>query len=465
MKKKITKILSNFISDINYESIPNKTRNHIKMCFLDTVGCMLYGYSTRAGIILRKTASHMKTPAGATIIGEKFCVSPPLACFINGSFAGVMAFDDLHHKATVHCGCVAIPAALAAIDVSDGPVTGKEFLTSIVTGYEVMIRVALSLMPSIRIRGYHPASVVGGFCGAAVASKIFRLSNTKIMNALGIGGGWCSGLMSAQHGSMIHGMQAPNSGMQGVFSALLAKEGIIGTSKIFEEGYGSLPSAVTNTFRPEFITEELGKRFESGETGIKYYPTAGSVSSTLDALKIILDEHLIDAKDIQEVLVRVNKAVYLHCGFNYRQKYASEAQMSIKYCVAAFLEFGQVTASEFEYIRIRDERIKKRMKAIIVLHDPTMDNQGIDKNYFVKVTVKTVSGNKYQSEVVFPKGSAENPLNLEEVIKKFKHQAAETLSGEEMDILVERLLTCEKIKCMKGLTKNLSSLNFKMMPT
>lgn len=460
-KKTITAALADFIARLAYEDIPSETAGHVKLCFLDTVGCMLYGCATRPGKILHRAASRMTVTGGARVVGAPWTVNPPLACLVNGSFAGIMAFDDLHHKATVHCGSVAVPAALAAVDAMPGPVTGKVFLTALVAGYETMIRVALSLMPAVRLRGYHPASVVGGFCGAAVASKILALQSKRIDSALGIAGGWCSGLMSAQNGSMIHGMQAPNAGMQGVFAALLAREGLVGTRYIFEEEYGSLPGAVSGTFQPASILDGLGRVFEASETGIKYYPTAGSVSSALDAVAQILETYALPRDSVVTVEVQVNRAVFLHCGFPYRSGPAAEAQMSIIYCVAALLEYGRVTVAEFEPRCLRDPRLRQRIAAVRVEHNPSMDAQGADRGYWVKVTVETVSGQRFFGEVVYPKGSARNRLSLAEVHQKFMLQAGAVLPHSEANALAHTLMTCDGMGNMQDLTAHLAGLKIR----
>jgi 2-methylcitrate dehydratase PrpD len=458
MSETIARRLGSFVSDLAYETIPEETKEGVRLSFLDTVGCMLYGCSTQQGKIIKKAAFRMQCSNGAAVVGEPWTVSAPLACLVNGALAGSMAFDDIHHKATVHCGCVAVPAALASADIADAPVSGKDFLTALVAGYEVMIRVALSIMPAVRLRGYHPASVVGGFCGSAAAGKILGLSAMQLTDALGIGGGLCSGLMSAQLTSMIHGMQAPNAGMQGVYAACFAREGLVGSRSLFEESYGSFPGAVAGSFNPNMVLDGLGTTFEAGNVGIKYYPTAGSVSSALDAITRVLETSRLDARNVAEVTVYVNKAVFLHCGFEYEPGLAAGAQMSIKYCVAALLERHEVTASQFEQECINDTAVRRRMKAVHVVHDASMDDLGPQLGYWSKVELKTIDGKIFRAETVDPKGSSKNKLSLEEVRIKFLRQACTVISPEAAVDLAAIVLSCDTIEDMRVFTRVLAGI-------
>lgn len=459
MSETIVRQLGNFVSDLSYESIPEETKEGVRLSFMDTVGCMLYGCSTQQGKIVKKAAFRMQCTNGAAVVGEPWIVSAPLACLVNGALAGSMAFDDIHHKATVHCGCVAVPAALASTDIADSSVSGKDFLTALVAGYEVMIRVALSIMPEVRLRGYHPASVVGGFCGSAAAGKILGLSAMQLTDALGIGGGLCSGLMSAQFTSMIHGMQAANAGMQGVYAACFAREGLVGSRSLFEETYGSFPGAVAGSFNPDMVLEGLGITFEAGNVGLKYYPTAGSVSSALDAVKMILETNGLDAQDVVSATVYANKAIFLHCGFDYEPGPVAGAQMSIKYCVAVLLERGEVTAAQFEQECIHDAAVQLRMKAVQVVHDASMDDQGPQMGYWCKVELKTTDGRTFRAETVNPKGSAKNRLSLEEVQQKFLRQACTVISLEAAKDLAAMILSCDKMDDMGVFNRALAEIS------
>ncbi len=453
MSKTIVQKLAEFSAATTYENLPAPVVDTVKASFIDTIGCMLYGCTTEQGKILKRAAYTMRTQDGAGVVGESWKVNPPLACYLNGAMAGSMAFDDLHHKATTHCGCVGVPAALACLAASPYPVSGKEFIAALTAAAEVMIRVTLSIMPAVRLRGYHPASVVGGFGGAVAAAKIMNLDATGITNAIGIGGGVASGLMSAQMTSMIHGLQAPNSAMQGVYAAFWAREGLIGTDTLFEEHYGSFPSAVAGGYDEKPLLEGLGEQYEAAGIGIKYYPTAGSVSSALGALTNIMQENGLNKDQIQSITIKVNKAVFLHCGFDYTPGPAAGAQMSIQYCLAALLVCGKVGAEQFTDYWIHSPEIAKHMALVNVVHDPAMDDLGPSMGYLARANVVSTTGQEYAAEVVAPKGSAQNKMTEAEVVAKYMDQASAMYSEDKAKELAETILTCETIKDMRMIGK------------
>ncbi|MEK6709967.1 MAG: MmgE/PrpD family protein [Nitrospinota bacterium] len=65
-----TRELAAFVSALAYEDLPERLRGTLRMCFLDTVGCGLYGSGTPSGRIL---AAHARSAGGggeATLRGE-----------------------------------------------------------------------------------------------------------------------------------------------------------------------------------------------------------------------------------------------------------------------------------------------------------------------------------------------------------------------------------------------------------
>ena len=121
----------------------------------------------------------------AVVWGRDFKVSAPNAALANGTAVHSFELDDLHKTAILHAGSVAVPSALSVAEKVGG-CDGKEFLTAVVAGYEVGIRVGMSVGISHLQRGFHNTGTNGTFCSGAAAGRIIKLDPEKMTDDLGL---------------------------------------------------------------------------------------------------------------------------------------------------------------------------------------------------------------------------------------------------------------------------------------
>lgn len=161
------------------------------------------------------------------------------ASLINGVSAHSLDLDDGHRLAQIHPGACIIPAALSLSEAYRK--TGKDFITSIIVGYQIAIKLGMILNPGHRERGFHSTGTCGTLGSAAAAAKIMDLTYEEVLNALGIAGTQAAGLLEADHsGSMSKHLHAGRAAQSGVLSALLAKKGFTGAHTILEGEEGIL---------------------------------------------------------------------------------------------------------------------------------------------------------------------------------------------------------------------------------
>src|SRR6202035_1313317 len=141
------------------------------------------------------------TPACA-VWGTGRRLSAPHAALVNGTLVQSFELDDVHRAGVLHVGAVTLPALFAVVEMRPG-LSGREFLTAAVAGYEIGPRVGLCMGPEHIGQGWHSGATVGVFSAAAAAAAGLRLSEEQVIHALGIAGTQSSGLMAAQYGSMV----------------------------------------------------------------------------------------------------------------------------------------------------------------------------------------------------------------------------------------------------------------------
>src|SRR5213593_5016800 len=222
-----TRSLAEYIAGLSYKDIPPEVVSHIKFCFIDSLGCALFGSTLPWGKIITSFTKEMGKGKGALIWGDGAEVPSTNAPLANGTLIHSFEMDDLHRVGVIHPGAEAIPATDALIR-HDGNVDGKRFLTAVAVGYEIGCRVAMTGGASQLRRGFHPSATSGTFAAGAAAAKMLRLNPNKTVHALGIAGTQAAGLMAAQYASMVKRMHAGRSSQSGLYGALLAESGFTG---------------------------------------------------------------------------------------------------------------------------------------------------------------------------------------------------------------------------------------------
>ncbi|HYY25035.1 MAG TPA: MmgE/PrpD family protein, partial [Candidatus Udaeobacter sp.] len=332
-----TRTLAEYIAGFSYRHIPQELVSHIKFCFIDSLGCALFGSTLPWGKIITSFSKELGKGKGALIWGDGAEVPSTSAPLANGTLIHSFEMDDLHRVGVIHPGSEAIPAADALIRYV-GDIDGKRFITAVVVGYEIGCRVGMTGGASQLRRGFHPSATSGTFAAGAAAAKILRLNPAKTVHALGIAGTQAAGLMAAQHASMVKRMHPGRSAQAGVYGALLAAKGFTGIEDILEAPYGGFCSTFIDNPNLSHLTHQLGERFETLNVGFKPYPCCGSNHTSIDALKKILRKHPeVRPENVEKIRIRTTRATKLHVGWPYEPNSMTTAQMNLLFCVAVLL--------------------------------------------------------------------------------------------------------------------------------
>jgi 2-methylcitrate dehydratase PrpD len=110
----------------------------------------------------------------ATVIGTS-SMPAALAAFCKGAAGHAVELDDDHKQAILHPGVCVVPAAPAAGE--QAVATGRQLLTAIVAGYEIMCRVGGTPPDRLLAKGFHLTGVCGA-SGRCAAAHVQRLSRT-----------------------------------------------------------------------------------------------------------------------------------------------------------------------------------------------------------------------------------------------------------------------------------------------
>jgi 2-methylcitrate dehydratase PrpD len=432
-----TRELANWVAGLRYADLPQRTREVVRILLLDSVGCGIYGYATPwAKMLLQWAKAGAAAKGEATVWGE---TAPSLrasdAALVNGTAVHAFELDD-YHQAKLHPGAVVIPAAVAMAEKLGA--SGEQLVTAIAAGYEVMIRSSLALNPSAaRLRGWHLTGVCGPFGAAAACASLLKLNEEQTAWALGLAGTQGSGLWAFNaDGTMSKRFHAGRAAQSGVMAAELAALGFTGPTQIYEFHDGGVLKAFSDASDPAPLTRDLGKVFHLDATSIKPYSCCGSAHSYVDAA-LELRRRLGTAWDARRsVRLGMAKVVQVQCGFDYAPSSSLNAQMSLRYIVAAALTEGHALPPQFSDAKIADPALTALAGRIQCEHDPALDH--LYPARFAAWVAAEDKGEWVRVDVLDPLGSPANPVDAQGVVEKFRginpQLPADDIAGAAFDI-------------------------------
>ena len=368
-----TRELAAWISALRYDDLPQRTREVVRIAILDTLGAGVYGFATPWAQMLLAWARRGGAAGEATVWGDaNATLRAADAAMVNGIAAHAFELDD-YHNAKLHPGAVVIPAAIAVAERLNS--TGAELVTAIAAGYEVMIRSSLALNPSAaRLRGWHLTGVCGPFGAAAACASLMKLGAEQCAWALGLGGTQGAGLWAFNaDGTMSKRLHAGKAAHAGVLAAELAQMGFTGPTQIYEYADGGVLKAFSDASDPAPLTHDLGGTYHLDKTSIKPYSCCGSTHSYIDAALALRGKFGVAWDAAVPVRVGTSKVVDVQCGFDYAPSSALNAQMSLRYAVAAALVDGQVLPAQFSDAKMADPALIALANNLKLVPDPELD--------------------------------------------------------------------------------------------
>ncbi|MFW6289813.1 MAG: MmgE/PrpD family protein, partial [Mariniphaga sp.] len=279
-----TIILSDFVSNLRFDQVPETTVEKARMCMLDYLGAVYAGVQTREASLARGFAGKLGGNPQATVAGTGGGKSSsPLAALVNAVTCHALELDDAHRYATgLHPGATIIPAAMAAGEHLS--CTAERIWLAIIAGYEVAGRVGRAINPSHRYRGFHSTGTVACLGAAAAGAKLLGLDTKKTAWAIGISGSLAGGIFEfLAEGSMNKLLHAGNAASSGITAALLANDGFTGPTTVIE-GKEGFCRAFSDEYDISKITRGIGGDYEIDATYFKPHASCGQSFGAIDAV-------------------------------------------------------------------------------------------------------------------------------------------------------------------------------------
>ncbi|HYU69687.1 MAG TPA: MmgE/PrpD family protein [Burkholderiales bacterium] len=443
-----TRDVAAFVSGLRYEAIPREVRARAKLLVLDSLGCALYGAHLEWCRILQRTLKELDGSTACGVWGTAQRLSAPHAALANGTQVQGFELDDVHRQGVLHVGAVVLPALAAVAELRRG-MSGREFLTAAVAGYEVGPRVGLCMGQEHIGQGWHSGATLGVFSAGAGAARGLKLDADKTVHALGIAGTQAAGLMAAQYGAMVKRMHAGRSSQSGLYGALLAEAGFTGIADVFESEYGGFCTTFSRSqdrFRLAELTAGFGSVWQTLGVALKFYSCVGSNHTALDALREMRSERAFGADDVKRIVVHASQVTVDHAGWKYRPESLASAQMNLAFCAATLLLEGDCFVDQFSERIVADPKRMALAEKVEVRADPEITARGSKFRHAVRVEVHLVDGGVLERAVETPRGSEPNFASEAQIVAKFEKLAAHALKRSQAAQLRDAVLGMEKLR-------------------
>ncbi|MBL24875.1 MAG: hypothetical protein CMM48_13360 [Rhodospirillaceae bacterium] len=452
MSKPYTRLLADFIAGLDFSAFPEEVLAQAKLLVLDSIGNQLSGSREPAARIVTDWIAALDARQDCTIVGTGLRAPMTFAGFANGVMGHSVEMDDAHRDGLVKCGTVITPASITCSEAEG--CDGKRFLTAMIGGYELMIRLGLAVNPGHRNRSHHSTATVGSFASASVAAKILGLNADTLTDAFGVAGTQAQGLsafLDDPH-SMTKPFNAGKGVMTGLFSVELAAKGLKGPNNILEGEEGFF-HAECEEVDFDVIDSGLGTTWRIMEEGFKPHAACRYSHTAIDVSHQLAINHDLPGDAVERVVVRMSPLAVRQTKHK-NPPHVISAEGSTSYVVAlALLSKKPHLVHEDFVVAWEDPSVLEFAQRV----DLEADERRFDyMGRGTEVEVFLKDGSSVVAEAALPKGEPENPMSEDEIRAKFESLAgpivgsADTAEISAMVTDLDALEDCRELAALLG---------------
>lgn len=415
-----SRTLSHFISDLAWEAVPAATLDNARGRILDFFSSAAAGYRVNApmnAVMLKTLHETDAMRQSGVLFTADDRLSMAGAAAANAFLGHGADLDDGHMLSSGHPGVCVIPAALSVAQALE--LSAKDALLAIIVGYEVYVRLSNTIMPSHLHRGFHGTGTVGAVACAAAAAKLMDLPEELIHRAISLGANAASGLFEvSESGQGIKPINPANAARNGIFAALLAKNGAEAPENPFEGNRGFF-KAFSDQQKMDEITNALGEKFSIDSCYIKQYPACRHTHGVIDCAVALHDEGGFALNDIVAIRLYSYENAVKTTGSIMEPQNTGEAKFSQAYGAAVGLTTGGYTLRDLEAPDAMPDPVRSLIRKTTVCCEPGLEVRSkMMRGARVEMDLK--GGRTLSKAVVVPKGEAATPLTREDRLKKLR---------------------------------------------
>jgi len=410
-----TDILIDDLYNIIYNKLPGSAIFHAKKRLLDYIGVTLAG----AKLFYDKGISLLNNFEGeleqTTVIGYNKKSSLLNTILLNGINSHVAELDDGERFAMMHPGSPIISAILPIIE--ERKLNGHDLLRGMIIGYEASIRIARSLQPALKDRGFHATGITGTIGAAVGIGAALNYSKSEMKNAISAAATGAAGLLEViDDDSQLKPYNSGHAALSGAIASFMAKSDFQGPNDVLG-GRRGLFNTLSDNYDLTKLRSDANDYLRIENVYVKPYAACRHCHPAVEgALNLLYSENILYA-DID----KINVYTYYWAVKGHDHKSingVSSAKMSTPYSVAVAIIKGKAGIHEFMPEVIEEPKIIELTNKVSVVSDDSITKLFPHKRAAIVEFIKK-DGSRVRNRVDIPKGEPENPLSDIELKEKF----------------------------------------------
>ena len=438
--------LANFALEV--PKAPAPVRHEVSRAAFNWMGCAVGGSRRDAVRIALKAVQAISGPPQACVLGSLAMLDCSNAAFVNCIASSVDAFDDTDATLMLHPTSPVASAALAVAELVGA--SGAAFLDALLVGMEIEYRLCATLArPPARPRiGFYLSGLTGCVGAAAASARLLGLDEERTIGALTVAATGAAGFQEALS-SMCCPFVPANASRNGVFAALLAREGYHGSRSTLDGKRGFV-----RVFSEEpdlaAAVDGLGSKFLLETITYKPYPCGIVIHPALDACLDVLADPRFSPAQVENIKLTVNPLTVTLTGHQPTPADGLEAQVSAHHWVAATLVNGHAGIQNCEPASFSDPRIAELRRRVELSPDNRVRRDEVIAEFRLR------DGVVIERHIDHCRGSILRPMTDQDLKAKFLSYGAPILAGPALQQLVEaawEISDLENLQHLAGMTQ------------
>jgi 2-methylcitrate dehydratase PrpD len=430
----VTRTLARYVLSVRYDHLPEAVRKEARRTLLNWVGCAVGGSRHETVDVAIAALAPFSGPAQATVLGRRERLDVLHASLMNGISSHVFDFDDTHLKTVIHPAGPVVSALLALAE--HRPMSGRDFLTSMVVGIEAECRIGNAVYPAHYDRGWHITGTAGVFGAAAACGRSLGLTDQQMVWALGLAATQPVGLRE-MFGTMTKSFHPGRAAQNGLTAAVLASRGFTST-ELALEGKSGWANVLSTSRNYAEITGNLGRQYEISLNTYKAFACGIVIHPTIDACIQLRDEHRLTADVIERIDLRVHPLVLELTGKK-APTTGLESKFSVYFAAALAIVVGSAGVRDFSDANAMNPTIVRLRDRVTASVDSTL------KEEQVRATIVLKDGRRLERFIEHAVGSVERPMSDADLEAKFLGLADGVLPESQSRRLIARCWEVEAL--------------------
>jgi len=433
-----------FAFDTTFDDLPADVVAFTRRCLLDIVGVAAAGSTTELARTITDHAARFFAAGAspgdpsAAMLFDGRRVSPVGAALAGGMTIDSIDAHDGHRLTKGHSGCTIVPATFAFADATasaapERRLDGRELLTILAIGYEVVTRAGIALHTTVP--DYHTSGAWGAVGCAMVGARMLGLDRPTAREAIGIAeyhGPRSQMMRVIDHPTMLKDGSGWGA-MAGVSATYLAAAGFTGA-----------PAITVEADEVAELWSDLGSNWRIFEQYFKPHPVCRWAQPAVEAALKLCRTHSLASTDIARVEISTfHEARRLDTPL---PTTTEQAQYSLPFPTAAAIVRGQLGVEEVTGDAFDDPEIRRLSTATSVTESDPF-NAEFPARRFAQVSLVRTDGSVVVSEPTEARGDPDAHLATDEIVTKYHALSTAVIDerrSKEIQSVIESLGTADE---------------------